>query len=83
MITSKKIDRARMIVQTVAPDLQDITDQSSLFLSGRLSSLQAIQMILAIEEVIGKSKALDVQSVSEIDSIDKIAAILTSLEISD
>ncbi len=57
-------------------DRQPFTDASSLFLSGRLGSLEAVELVVLLEEKFGIDFAEIGFDQSQIDSIDAIKLLV-------
>jgi acyl carrier protein len=59
-----------------AGDVQPFTDSDSLVVSGRLSSLDIVNVLLALEERFGFTMDADEFDVIKFDSVDSIVALL-------
>jgi acyl carrier protein len=58
-------------------DRQPFTDSTSLFLSGRLSSVDAVELVVLLEELCGIDFAETGFDQSMIDSIDAIQLLIS------
>lgn len=59
-------------------DRQPFTDTSSFFLSGRLGSVDAVELVIFLEETFGIDFAETGFDESQIDSIEAIKSLLQS-----
>ncbi len=62
-------------------DNHELNDGSSLFLSGRLQSLDAVEVVMFLEEKFGVDFAVIGFDQAKIDSVDEINSLLESAEL--
>jgi acyl carrier protein len=55
---------------------ENVGDADSLFLSGRLTSLAGLRILLDLESAHGVDIATQVETLADIDSIEKIVALI-------
>ncbi|MFZ0036775.1 MAG: acyl carrier protein [Candidatus Acidiferrales bacterium] len=62
-------------------DNHELSDGTSLFLSGRLQSLDAVEVVMFLEEKFGVDFAVIGFDQAKIDSVDEINSLLESTEL--
>jgi acyl carrier protein len=61
---------------TARGDKQAFTDSSSIFLSGRLSSVDAVELVVMLEELCGVDFAETGFDQAQIDTIEAVQALI-------
>jgi len=64
-------------------DRQPFTDSTSFFLSGRLSSVDAVELVVFLEEKYGIDFAEIGFDQSQIDSVEAVESLLRTVKASD
>ena len=71
------------VLLAIRHDRQPFTDSTSFFLSGRLSSVDAVELVVFLEEKYGIDFAENGFDQSQIDSVEAVESLLRTVKATD